>query len=199
MTERVFAALRDQAALALAAGQSVIVDAVHRRPEEREALAAVAATLRVPFTGVWLDAPLDTAVERVSARRDDASDATAAIVARQAAQPTGPIDWARIDSSGSVDDAVSAVLARIDRTRGRRKRLRGRDRQATRLAVKASELSHIITSPCDRPGCDRRRHAIRSRLWSLDLHQGLDPRPGKICRGAVTDEEPNVPFDANGR
>ena len=111
VTERVFAALRDQATLALAAGQSVIVDAVHRRPDEREAIAAVAATLRVPFTGVWLDAPLDTAVERVSARRDDASDATAAIVARQAAQPTGPISWARIDTSGSVDDVVSAVLA----------------------------------------------------------------------------------------
>lgn len=114
VTARVFAALRDQATLALAAGQSVIVDAVHRRPEEREAIAAVAATLRVAFTGVWLDAPLDTAVERVSARRDDASDATAAIVARQAAQPTGSIDWARIDSSGSLDAVVSAVLARID-------------------------------------------------------------------------------------
>ena len=83
-----------------AAGQSVIVDAVHRRPEERDAIAAVAARLRVPFTGVWLDAPLDIAVERVAARRDDASDATAAIVARQAAQPTGPISWARIDSLG---------------------------------------------------------------------------------------------------
>jgi predicted kinase len=116
VTARVFAALRDQAGLALAAGQSVIVDAVHRRPEEREALAAVAATLGVPFTGLWLDAPLDTAVERVSARRDDASDATAAIVARQAAQPTGPIDWTRIDTSGSVVDAVSAVLERINGT-----------------------------------------------------------------------------------
>ncbi len=114
MTERVFAALREQASTALAAGQSVIVDAVHLRHEEREAIAAVAATLGLPFTGVWLEAPFDTAVERVSTRRDDASDATALIVARQAAQPTGPIDWGRIDSSGSLDAVVSAVLAKID-------------------------------------------------------------------------------------
>ena len=113
VTERVFAALREQAALALAAGQSVVVDAVHRRPEERQAIADVAATLHVPFAGVWLETPVDTAAERVSARRDDASDATAAIVARQAAQPTGPISWARIDASGSIDDVVTAALAAI--------------------------------------------------------------------------------------
>lgn len=114
VTERVFAALREQAALALASGQSVIVDAVHRRPEERQAIADVAATLHVPFAGVWLETPVDTAAERVTARRDDASDATAAIVARQAAQPTGPITWARIDASGNIDDVVAAVLAAID-------------------------------------------------------------------------------------
>lgn len=119
VTERVFAALRKQAALALAAGQSVIVDAGHRRPEERQAIADVAAALHVSFAGVWLDAPLDTAAERVEARRDDASDATAAIVARQAAQPTGSIAWTRIDASGGIDDVVAAALAAIDGETGR--------------------------------------------------------------------------------
>jgi predicted kinase len=118
VTEQVFASLREQAALALAAGQSVVVDAVHRRPEERDLIAKVAATLNVPFAGIWLDAPIDTATERVTARRDDASDATAAIVVRQAAQPTGQISWARIDATGSVDDVVASVLAAID-TNGR--------------------------------------------------------------------------------
>lgn len=114
VTERVFASLREQAALALEAGQSVVVDAVHRRPEERDLIAGVAATLDVPFAGIWLEAPLDTATERVEARHDDASDATAAIVARQAAQPTGPISWARIDASDSVDEVVTSVLAIIN-------------------------------------------------------------------------------------
>lgn len=113
VTDRVFAALREQAGLALAAGQAVIVDAVHRRPGEREAIAAVATAAGVPFTGLWLEAPLDTASARVSARHGDASDATAAIVARQAAQPTGPIDWQRIDAGGSVEDVVAAAMAAI--------------------------------------------------------------------------------------
>ncbi len=114
VTERVFAALRAQARLALAAGQSVVVDAVHQRPDERAAIAAVAADAGVPFAGIWLEAPLDTASARVAARHDDASDATAAIVARQAAQPTGPIDWQRIDASGAIEEVVAAVTAGID-------------------------------------------------------------------------------------
>ncbi len=119
VTERVFAALREQTAVALKAGQSVVVDAVHRRLDEREMIAAIAAGLQVHFTGIWLDAPLDTATERITARSDDASDATVAIVARQAIQPTGPISWARIDAFGSVDDVAAAVLAEIDEAAAR--------------------------------------------------------------------------------
>lgn len=122
LTERVFAALRDQAGRALAAGQSVVVDAVHHRPEERDAIAAVAVRLGVPFTGLWLEAPLETASERVEARRGDASDATAAIVARQAARPTGPIAWTRIDASGDAGSVVTAVLKAIDAFPGRFRR-----------------------------------------------------------------------------
>ena len=114
VTERVFAALREQAALALGAGQAVVVDAVHRRPGERDAIAAVASRLGARFTGIWLDAPVEEAAERVEARRDDASDATAAIVARQAAQPTGPIAWIRIDASGDVGSVVGAVLEAVE-------------------------------------------------------------------------------------
>jgi hypothetical protein len=116
VTEKVFASLREQAALALKAGQSVVVDAVHRGREERDLIARVAATLKVRFAGIWLEAPLDTAAARVTARRDDASDATAAIVARQAAQPTGPISWTRIDASGRVDEVAAAALAAIEGT-----------------------------------------------------------------------------------
>ncbi len=111
VTEEVFASLRAQAAIALAAGQSVVVDAVHRRPEERDLIARVAAAANAPFAGIWLEAPLDVATERVEARRDDASDATAAIVAMQAAQPAGPITWTRIDAAGEVSDVVAAALA----------------------------------------------------------------------------------------
>ncbi len=113
VTERVFAALRAQASTALGTGQSVIVDAVHRRPEERAAIAAVAASRGVRFVGIWLEAPLATTVERVMARRDDASDATAAVVAAQFAEPAGEVTWHRIDASGSLDSAADAMLAAV--------------------------------------------------------------------------------------
>jgi aminoglycoside phosphotransferase family enzyme/predicted kinase len=112
-TERVFAALREQAAIALKAGQSVIVDAVHRRPAERDMIAAVADRLGVRFTGLWLDAPLGVLTERVTERRHDASDATAAIVARQAEEPAGPIAWTRLDATPSPDALSAAALAAV--------------------------------------------------------------------------------------
>lgn len=110
-TDRVFAALREQASIALAAGHSVIVDAVHRDPRERGALEAVAAEAGVRFTGLWLDAPVEALVERVSARTGDASDATAAIVARQAAEPIGPVAWHRLNAAGQLEDLTAAALA----------------------------------------------------------------------------------------
>ena len=108
-TERAFAVLRDQAALALGARQSVVVDAVHLRPDERAAIADVAARLGIPFAGIWLETSYDIAADRVSARRDDVSDATPEVVARQAAEPTGSISWARIDASGDFEDVARTV------------------------------------------------------------------------------------------
>ena len=46
----------------------MIVDAVHAKPEERDALAALAAELGVPFTGLWLEAPPKIMRDRVAAR-----------------------------------------------------------------------------------------------------------------------------------
>ena len=68
---------RKRALMALEGGQAVIVDAVHARPEEREALAALAADKGVPFTGLWLEAPAKILRDRIAARTADVSDATA--------------------------------------------------------------------------------------------------------------------------
>ncbi|MBX3499078.1 MAG: AAA family ATPase [Alphaproteobacteria bacterium] len=107
-SDRVYTTLRRQAALALAAGYSVVVDAVHQRPEERDALRALAARLGAGFAGLWLDAPVDTLVARVERRARDASDARADTVALQVGRASGDIDWCRIDAAG---DRV-AVLER---------------------------------------------------------------------------------------
>ena len=84
ITARTYQRLRDLAAIALDAGQSVIVDAVHLTPEERVAVEQVASQSKAHFTGLWLEAPVDQLIERVAKRKRDASDATAGIVSAQA-------------------------------------------------------------------------------------------------------------------
>ena len=98
MTERVYARLRDLARRVLAAGRSVVVDAVHARPPEREAIEAVARAASVGFAGFWLEAPQQTLIERVTARTGDASDADATVVRHQLGYDLGPIGWTRVAS-----------------------------------------------------------------------------------------------------
>jgi len=115
VTDTVFAALREQAERALHAGQSVIVDAVHRRPEERAALADVARRAGVPFTGLWLDAPASLMTDRVTRRQGDASDANAAIVSAQLREPLGDIEWQRLNASRGVEELAVAATKLMDR------------------------------------------------------------------------------------
>jgi uncharacterized protein len=97
-----------KARLALAAGQSVVVDAVHARPDERSAIEGVASDLRVPFRGLWLAAAGDELAARVAARRNDASDATPEFVAQQLTWDTGALSpaWARLDASAGPDETL---------------------------------------------------------------------------------------------
>ena len=106
---RVYATLMSRAAEILAAGRGVVLDAVFRRPEERAAAAAVAAAAGCRFDGLWLEAARGVAAERIASRRDDASDATIAVLDRQLAQDPGPVDgWRTVDARGEP----SQVLAR---------------------------------------------------------------------------------------
>lgn len=108
-TGRVYAVLRDKAATALAAGYCAIIDAVALRSGERQSFAAIAREHHVPFTGIWLDAPAATLARRVAARRSDASDATAEIVERQSRTDPGPLDWTRIDATGTAATILAAI------------------------------------------------------------------------------------------
>ncbi|MDI4666216.1 AAA family ATPase [Xanthobacter autotrophicus] len=95
VTERVYARLRALARRVLATGCSVIVDAVHAKPQERAAIEQVAADAGIDFHGWWLEAPDAELIRRVEARTDDASDADAAVVRRQLAYDLGEIRWQR--------------------------------------------------------------------------------------------------------
>ena len=113
VTAEVFARLRAMAETALSTGHSVIVDAVHRTPEERALVRAVADRAGTQFAGLWLDAPVEVLVRRVAERTGDASDATAAVVMDQAREPPGAIDWTRLDAAVSLEDMARRATAAL--------------------------------------------------------------------------------------
>ena len=107
VTEKVYGALYDQAGQVVRAGHAVIVDAVSALPAQRKALADLAARLDVPFDGLWLEAETEDLRRRITERRNNASDATIAVLDRQLDYDLGPMDWARIDSSGDKERTVA--------------------------------------------------------------------------------------------
>ena len=109
VTALVYRDLCTGAAAALEAGYSAIIDAVALRPEERRAFADAARAAGVPFTGLWLDAPAETMRARIGARRGDASDATAEVLARQLSADPGALDWTRIDAGGDPDATLAGA------------------------------------------------------------------------------------------
>jgi uncharacterized protein len=110
---RVYAVMLEKAERALRAGHSVIVDAVFAAPQERSAVEHLARRLGVMFQGLWLEAPPGVLRDRVTQRRDDASDATAEVVDRQLAIDTGNISWARLSSQGSRASLLEAATATL--------------------------------------------------------------------------------------
>lgn len=97
VSRQVFRTLMAAARTAAAAGQAVIADATFLDPADRRALARAAG--RVPFVGLWLDAPLPVLEGRLAARRGDASDATVAVLRASTGRHRPPRLWARLDAT----------------------------------------------------------------------------------------------------
>lgn len=112
VSERVYERLFQDAAAALAAGQTVIADATFTRTGGRDRLRALAGAAGAPFHGIWLEAPRALLHSRVAARRGDPSDADAQVLARQLRLDVGPIDWRRFDSSRA--DLVARAVAFVE-------------------------------------------------------------------------------------
>ncbi|MGK9167548.1 AAA family ATPase [Inquilinus limosus] len=114
-TARVYDALCREADRLLAAGCTVIADATFLEAAERDAIRAVADRRRVPFTGLWLDAPDAVLASRLSARIGDASDATPAVLEQQRRRAAPPADWAGF----ACDCPASTLVFRTLRYLGR--------------------------------------------------------------------------------
>jgi uncharacterized protein len=107
----VYRRILDKAGVALRAGQAVLLDATFATAAERLAAANAAAEVDVVFTGLFLEAPLATRLERVASRRGDASDADADVVSRQTAEPLGEPGWAALGADGNLGQTISLARA----------------------------------------------------------------------------------------
>ncbi len=101
------------AKITLDAGRTVVLDGVYARATERAAAADVARATGVRFDGLWLEAPQRLLRQRVAERRGDASDATVAVVERQAAYDIGAMDWRRLDAAAGIETIAAAARAAL--------------------------------------------------------------------------------------
>jgi uncharacterized protein len=113
MSMRVYETLAGDAAAVLAAGHAAIVDAVFARAEDRFAIEHVARIASVPFAALWLEAPEQVLIERVTRRGPDVSDADADVVRMQYAQSAGDVRWPRVDAARAGDLVVSSARAEL--------------------------------------------------------------------------------------
>jgi hypothetical protein len=107
---RVYESLGEKARSVVSAGHSVIVDAVFSSFQERKAISAIADACNVPFVGIFLETDLQTRLDRVKSRVNDASDADAMIATRQEAIVVGPMEWLRLNASSGLEETITSAL-----------------------------------------------------------------------------------------
>jgi uncharacterized protein len=98
-SESVFAALADLVREAASGGHAVIADATFMDLHHRTMIEAAATAAGVPFLGLWLEAPIPMLEARISARRDDASDATVAVLRSASHANPQAGRWVAVDAS----------------------------------------------------------------------------------------------------
>ena len=113
VTARVCSTLIDKARRILAAGHSVIVDAVFAQAEERADMADAAQSADFPLRGLFLIADLKTRLARVGTRAHDASDADTEVAQAQERYDLSEVDWTEIDASGTPENTLACAKAAL--------------------------------------------------------------------------------------
>jgi aminoglycoside phosphotransferase family enzyme/predicted kinase len=114
ISKKVYAEMMAHARRTLEAGHPVILDGVFLREEERTTVRGLAAALDLPFHGLWLTAPYGALATRLDQRKGDASDATRGVLDRQRAHETSALNWAPIETSAGIDNALRQARALIE-------------------------------------------------------------------------------------
>lgn len=113
VSDQVYQIMRAKARLALAAGQAVILDAVHATLEEREMAEAIATDIGCAFCGIWLDADTALRVARVGKRGQDASDADTQVALHQDDLQIGDMKWRKLDAGQRLSELVTQICAAL--------------------------------------------------------------------------------------
>jgi predicted kinase len=106
VTKAVYEALMERARHTAEQGSSVVLDAAFLRSDERAAFAAT-APVAVCHIGLFLEADRAIRLARIDARKNDASDATAAVAIAQEAMTEGDLDWPRIEAGGTPAETLA--------------------------------------------------------------------------------------------
>lgn len=96
VSAQVYEELAGRAAEILRRGHGVVADAVFDRAPDRARIEDVATGAGVPFQGLWLEAGVETLLQRVAARHGDPSDATPDVVREQARRQPATVAWTRL-------------------------------------------------------------------------------------------------------
>ena len=118
VSRQVYRCIDDKARCALRAGHSVVLDATFSSASERAAAARAAFEAGVAFDGLFLEAPLETRLARLAARRADASDADARVARAQQTDLLRERGWSPIDASQDLDRTAATASRWLGVERG---------------------------------------------------------------------------------
>lgn len=92
VSAKVYQLAFDAACRIIQAGHSAIIDAAFLELDQRDAAHRIATANGGNFQGLWLEGSADVLSSRIEARRNDASDATVAVLRQQLSRDPGPFD-----------------------------------------------------------------------------------------------------------